>query len=670
MKNLKQNKKINFIWKENRDTIKNINHTNINNNINITNYYPTSTQDYCKKETFTFINENGSFQNLINYPIKTTTHKTKKINDSSYTPNHGKKKFHQCQSPYIKKVLHSSSRHKSEDGNKIINIYKNSPSSKHLEIIRKNHIKNQIYNENISMKNENKKTNRIDKCQKYYLDISSDKINNKINSNRNNKNNYHFNNSDFNKIKNSHYKSQNNSILNKNINKSMNSCISNGKENLLNIIDKPTKISTINKIPIYKIITYDKTNLITYNYNLKNQKNYFNNKTKKAANIKLKEYIILIQSTIRGFLLRIKLAQYLNLYDRIKKAIFIIQYLIFERKRYALYIFLKNKLNKNLYNYSYLTPTNNISLELKNLNIKNKLIISNESFNIKNNKLFQDFINDQNTFTLKNNESNIIQKELNKKKIDYIIAEKKIKELLLENKKIQNINNIIVRDNKQLALKLKHFENNRYKLEIQNTNFSVIDIYNKNNIKLKINNILRKIITKKIIVNKLILSKYFFKFIFRCKFLKMEDQIYKNNTNYIIENNNFIINKNINNIEDVKINIEKRNKKLKLILNKKKLNLYILRNVFEKWMFRALILKNKEFVKEKKKKKKEKFRQRKQKRMYGSCLDKNDKKINEDENDNSIDYSEDYESEQKYNSQNKLSSGKKISNNDESCKNK
>ena len=41
-------------------------------------------------------------------------------------------------------------------------------------------------------------------------------------------------------------------------------------------------------------------------------------------------------------------------------------------------------------------------------------------------------------------------------------------------------------------------------------------------------------------------------------------------------------------------------------------------------MFRTYIIKNKEFIKEKK----EKFRQKKQRKIYGTSLEKNDKKAN------------------------------------------
>ena len=92
---------------------------------------------------------------------------------------------------------------------------------------------------------------------------------------------------------------------------------------------------------------------------------------------------------------------------------------------------------------------------------------------------------------------------------------------------------------------------------------------------------------------------------------------------------------------------DKKNLILKYILKKKNFSSYIYRDIFEKWMMRALIFKNKEFVKEKKKKKKEKFKQRKQRRLYGNSMDKNEKK-NVEENEGSPD-SEDFEGEKKYN---------------------
>ena len=688
MDNLKENKSIKYIWRDKkfaRDRISSINHTNINNNINITNYYPSPTpsQEFCSKETYTFIDENGSKQNLINYPLKFAAHKANNINDTSPLQNNIEKKYHQCQSPYMKKILPSTKRQKSEDGTRIINIYKNS----YLKSSVKKSIKNNFYKDDISLKNENLKScNKMNVQKNYYLDLSSDDINNKFKSNRNYNHNTRlvYNNSDLNKIKFVNNKSQNLSNFNMN-NKTMLSYDTKVKDSLVNLFENPIHIPMTNKDPLYKVTTYEKNSPLAYNFNSpkynKSQKN-LGIKYKKGIKMikKLDEYILLIQSVVRGHLLRIKLAQYLALYDRIKNAISSINYLILERMRFILYFLFNYNINKTLSKYcvnSYLTPTSNISFEFKNLNIKNNSIITNESLNINNNIIYHDKSKERNKFQLKINEVSEIQKELNNKKIDLAVAEKKIKELSIENKKIQNINNIIVRDNKQLAMKLKNFENSRYnRLEVKNKNFSyLIETNNKNNIneiKLKINNLLKKIISKKAIITKAIMYKFFYKFYLKCKLFQnqnQKDEINKNKkTNLIIENNNFFINKKINKEKNTANNEndnndnnnnntlvtdkEKRNQKLNLIIKRKDLNLYIYRNIFEKWLLRSLVFKNKDLIKEKKKKKKEKFKQRRQKKLYGTFVEKNDKKINDDDNENSLDYSDDFELEQKCNKSN------------------
>ena len=687
MDNIKENKRINYIYQDKkytREGINNINHTNINNNINITNYYPSSSQKYCSKQTFTFIDENGSVQNAISYPIKTITHKTKKIKESSPTTNPYDKKYYQCQSPYMKKILPNSKRQKSEEGNRIINIYKNSPSTNFIKNTRKKSLKNHnFYNNNTnSMRKEENQNNininnnkQINRDKNFYLDLSSDDINNKYKSNKiynnNNNNNYDNNylNNDYkvkpeiNKIKYKNYKTFNRPIMANN--QLMTSYESNGNESHANILDKPYQISMNNKQPKYKITSFEKNNYISYNnFNspklVKSQKN-ININYKKGISLekKISKYIILIQSVIRGYLLRIKLVQYLNLYERIKKAVSFIQYIIFKRKKYILYYLIKNNINKKLFNYfnnnSYLIPVNNIFFEIKKINIKHNKTSSNEN-------------NNKKIFTIKNIEASEIQKELNKKKIDFAVAEKRIKELLLENKKMQNINKIIVRDNKQLALKLKNSQNNKTNiLKAQNTNFYILNISNKNEIKINKNYLLRKIIVKKEIKAKAILYKYFYKYNLKSKLLyisQINEKEKNNKKNYVMENNNnFIINhkndiSNIsNNVNNKDINIDKRNKILNIIIKKKNFNLYIYRNIFEKWMMRTLIFKNKEFIKEKKKKKKEKFKQRKQKKLYGNLIDKNNKKNDEEnENENSGD-SEDFDIEQKYS--NKSGSSKK-----------
>ena len=682
MENIKDKKRLKYLYNDKnytRDNINSINHTNINNNINITNYYPSPNQNYCSKQTFTFIDENGSIQNAISYPIKTASQKTKRLKDSSPKPNEYDKKYHECQSPYMKKILPNSKRQKSEEGNRIINIYKNSPSTRYLKSNRKKSLKNNFYNENILKKNiteqninNNRKINREN--YKYYLDLSTDEINNKYKSNRicnSSYNNTSITNNTNNKSEiNKKFTIYKSSLANKPFllnNKSKISYDSNlnyynGNESLLNILEPPYQISMATKHPLpfsfqhlYKINSYDQNNFFPYNgYHspklIKNEKHLkYSHKNEFSAEKKLIKYIILIQSTLRGFLLRLKLAQYLTLYERIKKAVSFIQYIIFQRMRYVFYILIKYNINKKLINYynisKYLIPENILSFEIKKRNGK---IFSNEDLNIKNKNMYF--------------ETNEIQKELNKKKIDYAIVEKRIKELLLENKKIQNINKIIVRDNKQLALKLKNSQKTKHAiLKIQNTNFYILTNTFKNKIKQKLFSLLRNIINKKDIKTKTILYKYFYKFNYKTKLIKL-NIINNNNKIYSIQKNDFIIRKNIldkkyNNIVDKNNDkdINLRNKIMKNIIRRKNMNSYIFRNTFEKWVMKAMIIRNKEFIKEKKKKKKEKFKQRKQKKLFGNHIEKNIKK-NEDENENSGD-SDDFDLEQK--NSNKSESNKK-----------
>ncbi len=693
MENIK-NKRLKYNFQENQyspGTISSINHTNINNNINITNYYPSPTQNFCNKETFTFIDNNDNAHNTMNYPVKTNTHKTKIIKDISPIPKLCDKKYNQCQSPYMKKKLPTSKRQKSEDGTRIVKIYKNSPSFKFIKTNKKRSPKYNIYNDNISERknetqqyiNDNQNINK-----NYYLDLSSDEITNKYQSNRINNMNYYTNNINNNMIcnnKNFSFKIQKKSLLNSN--KSMISSESNyrvDKDSLFNCFEKPIHMSVINNEDIYKYKPYDRECLLNYNYNSivygKNNK-YIENKIGKQLGL----YIILIQSAVRGFLLRTKLAQYLYLYLRIKKAVYILQCIFLKKIRFNFYFLLKIR-NFGNNKYSYLIPNNNISLEYRNINGINNKIISNVSFNINNNNsnnnnkiysVYPDTMKEKNkNYQFKNNEISEMQKELNKKKIDFAVAEKKIKELLIENKKVQNINNIIVRDNKQLALKLKNIENNHFnKLRIQNSSLSIPNLSYINKNRTKINNLLNKIITKKEIKSKIILYKYFYKFNLKTQLVKHINETTTKNSNpqLIIENNNFIINENIitnNNIIENKNeneNVdEKKYRKLKLIICRKNINSYLYKDMFEKWVLRALIYKNKEFIKEKKKKKKEKFKQRKQKKLFGNNnYGTNDKK-NEDENENSGDYSDEFEGEQKFS--NKSCSGTKYYNSENNKK--
>jgi hypothetical protein len=424
-----------------------------------------------------------------------------------------------------------------------------------------------------------------------------------------------------------------------NMNKSILSNESNEKETLFNLLEKPLQIAKVKKVPLYKIANYDKNNFMSLKLSspkyIKSHKNLgIKNEKRSTATNKLIQQIILIQSVTKGYLFRMKWKQIFTFYKRVQRSIIILQKILFQKKKLAFYIFNNNIINNfnKYYIYSYLTPTNHMSLEFSNSKQRNSKIQSKESFNKKDNNKINLDSKDKYKFQLAE-----IQKELNKKKIDYAVAEKKIKELLSDIKKIQNINNIIVKDNKQLALKLKNLENNRNnRLEIKKSSFSFInsnnnsisnsncDIYNESKIKNRIENLLERIIMKKIITTNKLLYKYFYKFYSNSKIIyymnsmnniKSINNINQMNKNIkygqelIIEKNNFIISEN-NNIQKNQIdyrdmiNFEK-SKKLFMILYKIDLNLYNYRNLFEKWMLRSLIFKTKDFVKEKKEKKRE-----------------------------------------------------------------
>ena len=355
---------------------------------------------------------------------------------------------------------------------------------------------------------------------------------------------------------------------------------------------------------------------------------------------KISKDIILIQSAFRGYLFRIKFKLYKTFINQIKKGYNILKNIYIKNKKRKFFKILKYNINnaKNKkFEFSDLIPYNNIYI-LFNKNNKN---------NNSNQKINSDKFKSQ-IFEL--------QEELNNRKQDYNNLEKRSNELILENKKIQNINNIIVSDNKQLAMKLKNYEISRYNnLEIINSNFYFI------NSKKKKDNILIKLINKIENINKRLLQKNFYKFYFQTKLIevKYNTNIKEKENLFIVKNKNFSLNKNI--VEKNIINKEEenkilRNKKLKDIINHKKLKLYFFRNAFEKWMLRAIVLKNKEILLEKRKKKKEKFRQRKQRKLYY-----NNKKTNDEENDNSYD-SEDYKEEQYYHF-NKHKYNKKYNNN-------
>ena len=183
-KKTQKNKRIIQIFGDNnfsKGENKSINHTNINNNINITNYYHSPPHNYFKKGTLTFINENSVIQNIISCPIKTTTHRTQKIQGNKKSSiNITIKKYNQCLSPYVKKIPPNKKEQKSIDKNrinKILKTYRSSqyitspriPSSQYITSPRINIVnnKNKTKYEDYNIQDENKVFNN-NKCNDYF----------------------------------------------------------------------------------------------------------------------------------------------------------------------------------------------------------------------------------------------------------------------------------------------------------------------------------------------------------------------------------------------------------------------------------------------------------------------------------------------------------------------
>ena len=259
-----------------------------------------------------------------------------------------------------------------------------------------------------------------------------------------------------------------------------------------------------------------------------------------------------------------------------------------------------------------------------------------ESFNIISKKNNKNEINEKNKL-LKELKKITMEKELLKKKLQaYVSLEKKMNEIVKENKKIQNINNIVIRDNKLLAMKLKINDNKYTQLNIENQSNLLFErnknfinySYNFNKFKLIL--LLHEIFTTKSIKEKLLLFK-FFNLLYL--FSKISYKYKKPYTFIADKKDNFISSKNASKEKENYINdTNKKNRLLKSIILKNKLKFLFCANSFEKWKYKTTILKTMDFVKGKKMKKKEKSRQRKQRKIS--------EKISNNINDNYEEYKE------------------------------
>jgi hypothetical protein len=184
---------------------------------------------------------------------------------------------------------------------------------------------------------------------------------------------------------------------------------------------------------------------------------------------------------------------------------------------------------------------------MKNKNNNNKLLYKSHGANISTKELGESFNikNDNNYLKLKLSDIIKENSELKNQIFDNRKIEEQLKQLQFENKKNQNINAIIIKDNQNLAKKLKNIQESRNnKLVIENQ--PSLDLSQEDNIqilsfsKLKYLN-LKCLVLKNFLKNGNILKIYFNKY--RNNIIK-EKEKEKDKVNSIENNNIFINNRN------------------------------------------------------------------------------------------------------------------------------
>ena len=326
-------------------------------------------------------------------------------------------------------------------------------------------------------------------------------------------------------------------------------------------------------------------------------RDYFNiNNIEKSEQIKYINSAILIQSIFRAFKVKLKVYNIVNLYVDIKRGVDILQQLISYKykklffKRCPLYITKKYDalLNLNLLTKYLRNNYRNNSTDKKYMSFHKEL---GDSFNIINKR-------ENSEKKLKSKLNDVIKEntELKNQLVDNKNIEEKMKNLIDENKKNQNINAIIMKDNQQLAKKLKDFQDyrntnlivqNQSSLDLTQKELIEIDELIKNNeiYRNKLKGIyLSKILDKKISRNKYIMKNIFDKFkniVDKIKNKENENNLKKN---IYSKNLMFIIN---NNIKLMKLNIFKTIYYYSIIANKEKES----KKIFQKESLKNLFIK-------------------------------------------------------------------------------
>ena len=316
------------------------------------------------------------------------------------------------------------------------------------------------------------------------------------------------------------------------------------------IEDQRIKKPTNKKNAVYKNVD------ITINKRKSNkEKDYFrSHNIDKSQRNKYIKSAILIQSIFRSYLIKMKLYNSVNLYICVKHGIFILEKVFLKTKsffwnKYKKYISNINDIfvNINLLRHYLRNNTRNNSTDKKYISFHKEL---GDSFNIINKR-------ENSEKKLKSKLNDVIKEntELKNQLVDNKNIEEKIKNLIDENKKNQNINAIIMKDNQQLAKKLKDFQDyrntnlivqNQSSLDLTQKDLFEIDELIKNNeiYKNKLKGIyLANVINKKISDNKYIKKDIFDKLKNTIEKIKEEDKeknmikkIYVKNLVYIMEN--------------------------------------------------------------------------------------------------------------------------------------
>ena len=176
----------------------------------------------------------------------------------------------------------------------------------------------------------------------------------------------------------------------------------------------------------------------------------------KSQKIKYINSAIKIQSIFRGYLLRIKVFNNINLYLCCKNGIEILEKLFKKRKKffwkkyqnYASSVYnaiLNSRLSLNILEHYLKNNYRNNSTNKKYVSFHKEL---GDSFNIINKRE-----NSEKKLKSKLNDVMKENTELKNQLVDNKNIEEKMKNLIDENKKNQNINAIIMKDNQQLKIK-------------------------------------------------------------------------------------------------------------------------------------------------------------------------------------------------------------------------